>query len=47
LIVFIDNMIKILHLQGISSKLIRLIRMTHEDSQAEVEQDKVLMLIKE
>jgi hypothetical protein len=27
---------KILHLQGISSKLLRLIRMTHEDSQAKV-----------
>jgi hypothetical protein len=30
------EMIKILHLQGISSKLMRSIRMTHEDSQAKV-----------
>jgi hypothetical protein len=34
--IYRHKMIKILQLQGISSKLIRLIRITHEDSQAKV-----------
>jgi hypothetical protein len=42
-------MIKILQLQGIKNKLTRLIRMTHEDSQAKVVIEKnkteVLMLM--
>jgi hypothetical protein len=38
--IYRHKMIKILHLQGISSNLIKLIRLIHEDSQTKVVIDK-------